>query len=124
MMNKLIKGWQERKKLDCVTFAEEFEDHISQQRRKKGRRKVEEKAELILFLNVVVDEKCYRSILNYTPGKQSIERARNNVATSSIYQLQLNPFMLVYVMIVPQMNKSTCSFKMKRKMTHPARKQK
>ena len=30
-MNKLIKDWQERKKLDCVIFAEEFEDLISQQ---------------------------------------------------------------------------------------------
>ena len=49
MINTLIKGWQERKKLDCVTFAEEFEDHISPQRTKKGRRKVEEKAELIFF---------------------------------------------------------------------------
>ena len=30
-MNKLIKDWQERKKLDCVRFAEEFEDLILQQ---------------------------------------------------------------------------------------------
>ena len=30
-MNKLIKDWQERKNLDCVRFAEEFEDLISQQ---------------------------------------------------------------------------------------------
>ena len=32
-------------------------------------------------MNVVMDKKCYRSILNYTPGKQAIERARNNVAS-------------------------------------------
>ena len=32
-------------------------------------------------MKVVVDEKCYRSILNYTPGKQAIEKARNNVTT-------------------------------------------
>ena len=32
-------------------------------------------------MNLVEDEKCYRSILNYTSGKQAIERARNNVAT-------------------------------------------
>ena len=30
-INKLIKDWQERKKLDCVRFAEEFEDLILQQ---------------------------------------------------------------------------------------------
>ena len=30
-MNKSIKDWQERKKLDCVRFAEEFEDLILQQ---------------------------------------------------------------------------------------------
>ena len=30
-MNKLIKDWQERKKLDCARFAEELEDLISQQ---------------------------------------------------------------------------------------------
>ena len=30
-MNKLIKDWQESKKLDCVRLAEEFEDLISQQ---------------------------------------------------------------------------------------------
>ena len=30
-MNKLIKDWQERKKLDCVRFTEEFEDLILQQ---------------------------------------------------------------------------------------------
>ena len=32
-------------------------------------------------MNVVMDKKCYRGILNYTPGKHAIERARNNVAT-------------------------------------------
>ena len=42
---------------------------------------VEEKAEINFFLTVVVDEKCCRSILNYTPGKEAIERARSNVKT-------------------------------------------
>ena len=29
-MNKLVKDWQERKKLDCERFDEEFEDLVSQ----------------------------------------------------------------------------------------------
>ena len=90
------QDWQERKKLDCVRFTEEFEDLISQQHsdilshahiiQKEylhlaikfnidfSNKTVEEKAEIFFyFLNVVVDEKCYRSILNYTPGKQAIK---------------------------------------------------
>ena len=88
-MNKLIKDWQERKKLDCVRFAEEFEDLILQQEsyimrtffrvsspyiiRKEylhlaikcntdfSNKTVEKKAEIKKhFLNVVVYEKCYR----------------------------------------------------------------
>lgn len=65
-----------------------------------------------------MDKKCYRSILNYTPGKQAIERARNNVA-SSTNQNQLNPVMLVYVMIVLRYTS-----KVKLTMMHPAKKQK
>ena len=118
-MNKLIKDWQERKKVDCVSSAaEEFEDLVSQQEsnilqtflgvsspyiirneylhlaimlntefsnsRKKGIFKKK--------LNVIVDEKCYRSILNYTPEKQAIERARNNVATNFNRSTLVEPF--------------------------------
>ena len=43
-------------------------------------------------MNVVVDEKCYRSILNYTPGKQAIERARNNAATKFNQSISVEPF--------------------------------
>ena len=55
---------------------------------------MEEKAEIkkIFFLNVVVDEKCYRSILNYTPGTQAIEGARNNVATKFNQPTSVEPF--------------------------------
>ena len=57
---------------------------------------VEEKAEFFFFfLNVVVDEKCYRSILNYTPGKQAIKELEIMLHLSSINQLQLSHFMLV-----------------------------
>ena len=117
-MNKLIKDCQERKKLDCVKFAEEFEDFISQQEsdilrtflgvsspyiiRKEyldlaikfnkdfSNKTVEEKERK--HLNVIVDEKCYRSILNYVPGKQAIERARNNVVLKFSQSISVEPF--------------------------------
>ena len=43
-------------------------------------------------MNVVADEKCYKSILNYTPGKQAIERARNNAATKFNQSISVEPF--------------------------------
>ena len=39
-----------------------------------------------------MDEKCYKSILNYTPGKQAIERARNNAATKFNQSISVEPF--------------------------------
>ena len=39
-----------------------------------------------------MDEKCYRSILNYTPRKQAIERARNNVVTKFNQSTSFEPF--------------------------------
>ena len=43
-------------------------------------------------MNAVVDEKCCRSILNYTPRKQAIEGARNNVATKFNQSTSVEPF--------------------------------
>ena len=45
-------------------------------------------------MNVVLDEKCYRSISNYTPRKQAIERARNNVATKFNHSTSVEPFLV------------------------------
>ena len=100
-MNKLIKNWQERKKLDCVRFFEEFEDLILQQesdvlwtflgvsspnitrrvftlnhkiKHKRFPIKQKRESEKLKKMKVVVDKKCYRSILNYIPAKQAIER--------------------------------------------------
>ena len=53
---------------------------------------VEEKAEINFFLDAVVDEKCYRSILSYTPGKEAIERARSNVKTKFNQSTSVEPF--------------------------------
>ena len=53
-----------------------------------------------------MDKKCYRGILNYTPGKHAIERARNNVATKFNQSKSVEPCHVVYVMIVLQINKS------------------
>ena len=39
-----------------------------------------------------MDEKCCRSILNYTPRKQAIEGARNNVATKFNQSTSVEPF--------------------------------
>ena len=108
--------------MDCVRFAEEFEDLNSLQEsdilrtflavssspyivRKEylhlaikfntdfSNKTVEEKAEIKKkILNVVVDEKYYRSILNYAPGKQAIESARNNVATKFNKSTSVEPF--------------------------------
>ena len=114
-------SWQERKKLDCARFAEEFEDLNSLQEsdilltflvvsspyiiRKEylhlaikfktdfSNKTVEEKAEILKkILNVAVDEKYYRSILYYAPGKQAIESARNNVATKFNKSISVEPF--------------------------------
>ena len=43
-------------------------------------------------MNLVADKKCYRSILNYTPGQQAIEIATNNVATKFNQSTSPEPF--------------------------------
>ena len=120
-MNTLLKDWQERKKLDCVRFTEEFEDVISQQEsdillaflglsspyviRKEylhlaiklntyfSDKTVEEKAEIKKTFNVVVAEKCYQRSIPL--GNEPLKELEIMLQLSSINQLQLSPFMLI-----------------------------
>ena len=105
---QIDKRLGKKKKLDCIRFAEEFEDIFRNRRviycgadilwlsspyiirreylllatkfnTKFSSKKADETAKIIK--KIVDDEKCYCApLLNYTPRKQAIERAKNSVA--------------------------------------------